>query len=174
MNDDDACSVGRCGTSKFFVFPESSSGTVSDSVMIAECAGMFSDVRDAFGVSNGFSGSGVGGPGDGEGENCSTEGVSRSSSGTASASVSVSLSVVESCWCVPTPPSGALRESRRKRSARSEGALLPSPPLVLVGSADADSRAAFRLWRSAISHRRRVCKVQADEIQCGSERTRRA
>ena len=98
-NDDDACNVGRCGTSRFFAFPdpESSSGTVSDSVMIAECAGMFSDVRDAFGVSNGLCGSGVGGPGDGEGENCSTEGVSRSSSGTASASVSVSLSVVESC-----------------------------------------------------------------------------
>ena len=95
MNEDDACNVGRCGTSKFFVFPESSSGIVSDSVMIAECAGRFSDVRDAFGVSNGLCGSGVGGPGDGVGENCSTEGVSRSSSGTASASVS--LSVVESC-----------------------------------------------------------------------------
>lgn len=169
-NDDDACSVGREGTSRFcfrsFTGRDNSSGTVSDSVMIAESAGMFSDVREGFGVSKGFSGSGVDGPGDKR----STEGVSRSSSGTTSPSVS--LSIVESCWCVPTPPRGALRESRRKRSARREGALLPKPPAGFVGAADADSRAAFRLWRSAISQRRRFCKVQED-VRDSSERTER-
>ncbi len=140
-NDEDACNVGRWGTGTWRFLddpaPVSSSGSVSDSVMITECPGMFSDVLDAFGVSNGFSGSGVGG-------DETTSGLSNSSSGMAS---SPSRSRVESAWCVPTPPSDALRESRRKMSAKSDVALFAVlTPAVLAGAdaRAADSRAAFR------------------------------
>ncbi len=129
-------------------------GVVYDSVISAECAGMFSDVRDAAGVSNGFSasesvsGSGVGGA-EGANANASPVGVFMSASG--SAFGSPSRSSVRSAWCAPTPPRDALRESRRKRPAMSEGA-------VLAPDVDAtDSRAAFRRCRSATSHRRRFC-----------------
>lgn len=150
-NDDDASSVAApCVRARgAFAFAKSP-GPLSDSVMSAECAGMFSDVRDAVGVSNGFSasesvsGSGVGGA---EGANASPVGVFMSARGRAFGSAS--RSSVRRAWCAPTPPRDALRESRRKRPAMSEGAVLP-PDVDAT-----ESRAAFRRCRSATSQRRK-------------------